>query len=964
MNQGEALNSPNGTSFGTAGFLANVASPLGYSWTFGYENTGDGDLTEVQFPQGGSLSWAYAPFEYLGERELWQVSNLYLATSAQQSSPYAYSLTWPDASNAVALHTGVALDDATAGTEKYWSFNTGGLVSELQYRTAPGVTSPLPRDETYAWSQDPSGNNFLSSDTTTLDKGQTYQQSTQTQQTQDGYGNVLITTVSDYGNLTTRSYANTYQYQNSTNGSTYASLHIYDRLATTNLTSVTPSLPLVSNVYDAGTLQSTAPTLPFEWDSANYSTSFIYRGNLSQSNTPGRTINTTYDITGTVVTQNDNNGHSVSVATSTATNYTLPDVLSPNGSAILQTLASYNPSFAPASVAGPSQTLYDPTNAPSGTAAYTSYDTYGRVAYTQAPSQSWSSATGAQTNYTYTYASTGWTITATTANTGGNSHWTTTTLDGLGRTARVQSGYGSGAGATTVSTVDTLYAPCACSPLGKMYQQSQPYGPTDTEVYTTYTYDALGRTINVLLPDGASHTTYAYQGNFTTITDPAGNWKQYTSDAFGNLATVLEPDPTVNPVVGPPSPPPAYPVTSGPSGMLLTSYAYDPLNHLTQVAMPRSTAYGMKTQTRTFGYASTSYTTLTLPALWLTSATNPESGTVSYTYNADGTLASKKDANGNTETYQYDAYQRLTSIPDRQQTFTYDTCPTPTNSVVVGCVSAAGKLMQATFGNMIGAQDLSFEYNYSYTPAGKVSSKTLEVQSAAHISMGGIYAYGALTASYTYDNQGALTSIIYPTEETWAVSPTQALSYALDAMERPTALTATWSDGRQPTLWASGATYNAANQPLYGATANRTYNSLQQMTSIAAPGMSMTYNYSPTKNNGQITSSKDNVSGETVSYQYDALKRLLSASGTGWSESYTYDGYGNLTQMSPTGSAPMLSLTVAVDANNVPTNQINALGVIYDSNGNQTKGFGGLLLTYDAANRISAVGGTQSAAYA
>ena len=61
--------------------------------------------------------------------------------------------------------------------------------------------------------------------------------------------------------------------------------------------------------------------------------------------------------------------------------------------------------------------------------------------------------------------------------------------------------------------------------------------------------------------------------------------------------------------------------------------------------------------------------------LWLTSATNPENGAVSYTYNADGTLASKTDANGNTETYTYDAYQRLTGIPDRQQTFTYDTCP-------------------------------------------------------------------------------------------------------------------------------------------------------------------------------------------------------------------------------------------------------------------------------------------------
>jgi YD repeat-containing protein len=99
---------------------------------------------------------------------------------------------------------------------------------------------------------------------------------------------------------------------------------------------------------------------------------------------------------------------------------------------------------------------------------------------------------------------------------------------------------------------------------------------------------------------------------------------------------------------------------------------------------------------------------------------------VSYTYNADGTLASKKDANNNTETYTYDAYQRLTAIPDRQQTFTYDTCPTN----ATGCVSMPGQLMQATFGTNVGPNELSFEYNYAYTPAGKASqANTKLVQS-------------------------------------------------------------------------------------------------------------------------------------------------------------------------------------------------------------------------------------------
>jgi len=37
---------------------------------------------------------------------------------------------------------------------------------------------------------------------------------------------------------------------------------------------------------------------------------------------------------------------------------------------------------------------------------------------------------------------------------------------------------------------------------------------------------------------------------------------------------------------------------------------------------------------------------------------------------------------------------------------------------------------------------------------------------------------------------------------------------------------------------------------------------------------------------------------------------------------------------------------------------------MYDNNGNQTTGFVGLTMTYDAANRMIAVGGSQSAAYA
>ena len=414
----------------------------------------------------------------------------------------------------------------------------------------------------------------------------------------------------------------------------------------------------------------------------------------------------------------------------------------------------------------------------------------------------------------------------------------------------------------------------------------------------------------------AGYTYFPYGVEYSATANNTEKYGTYTRDTLTGLdyamnryyasqwGRFLSPDPTHTPVVGPPTPS-TYPVTSAPTGTLLTTYTYDQFNHLTQVSMPRTTGYGLVTQTRTFVYASTTYSTLTLPAVWLTSATNPESGTTSYTYNADGTLASKKDANGNTETYTYDAYQRLTGIPDRNQYFTYDTCP----SGVTICANAPGQLMEAIFASGVGTNELSFTYGYAYTPAGKVASKSLMVQSANHLG-GSVQASGTLTASYGYDGQGALVSQQYPISQTWASGTSNTFTYTLDALERPTQMT----DSTQKT-WASGATYNAANQPLYDGTATRTYNNLLQMTSIVASGLNMTYNYSATKNNGQITSSVDGISGETITYAYDALKRLSGASSSAsWSAGYTFDGYGNLLGIAGSGGPPSISLTAAVNA--------------------------------------------------
>jgi len=82
------------------------------------------------------------------------------------------------------------------------------------------------------------------------------------------------------------------------------------------------------------------------------------------------------------------------------------------------------------------------------------------------------------------------------------------------------------------------YAPCGCSPLGKLSQQSQPYAPVGSDAWTVYHYDASGRTTSVVLPDNST-TTYQYQGNVATVTDPASKYKVFTMDCGHRTSSEL-----------------------------------------------------------------------------------------------------------------------------------------------------------------------------------------------------------------------------------------------------------------------------------------------------------------------------------------------------------------------------------------------------------------------------------------
>ena len=179
-------------------------------------------------------------------------------------------------------------------------------------------------------------------------------------------------------------------------------------------------------------------------------------------------------------------------------------------------------------------------------------------------------------------------------------------------------------------------------------------------------------------------------------------------------------------------------------------------------------------------------------------------------------------------------------------------------------------------------------------------------------------------------------------------------------------------------IMAQNAQYNAAGQmthlEYYNSNTssgfmieNRAYNFRNQLTNITAgsqyggpAGVNLTYNFSATQNNGKITSMQDAGSGETVTYVYDELQRLVQAdsgtTGAQWGMTWMYDGFGNRTNQSVMpGKAGVPSMLSVNPANN----RITTNGFAYDANGNMTAMPNVSGMTYDVDNRLRTANGEQ-----
>jgi len=542
----------------------------------------------------------------------------------------------------------------------------------------------------FTWAQDNAGhadpgNPYITSKTVVKDPSQSYQQSALSTQTEDPYGNVLTAAQYDYNNTSTprRTYTNTYL-----SSSAYTARFIFNRLLTSTLNVGGVNKTLATNFYDnassTGSVSNpcynpgVAPTVSGAsvLMDANIPKLYAYRGLATGSITPAGHTCSWYFDTGNVQTAWDSSGNTVTQTTTSSTDYSAPQSI---------TTQSYSETIGYNSWLGITQ-----TTGANGEQLAMTYDSYGRPTTGTSPY-------GAVTAYAYSGSGVPVWQTKT-----GPDGFTKTTLDGLGRSVLVERGTASN---NLLSATQTVYAPCACSPLAKIQKVSQPYQDGGSpSAWTVYTYDGLGRTLTTTQPDGASATTYSYQGNQTTVTDPAGKSKTFTTDVLGNLITVVEPDPA-----------------NQPGGTLTTTYTYDWMNHVAGVSMTR----GSTTQTRTFAYSD---------AGLLTSATNPENGTVNYTYNADNTLAYKVDAKSQKTAYTYDSEKRVTMVQRYASSGYEDTCQRVTYTYDTNPVN--GSFSQYSYGRLTtsqynlcvsGASPATFAEMYSYHPAGAVTAKQLQV---------------------------------------------------------------------------------------------------------------------------------------------------------------------------------------------------------------------------------------------
>ena len=378
----------------------------------------------------------------------------------------------------------------------------------------------------------------------------------------------------------------------------------------------------------------------------------------------------------------------------------------------------------------------------------------------------------------------------------------------------------------------------------------------------------------------------------------------------------------------------------------------------------------------------------------LVTAANPESGLISYFYDANGNLLQKvsptpnrTDSSQHTVSYCYDPLNRVNG-----KAYSWQNCQNgqlPPGTAVVSYSYDSGT---NGIGRLAGLTDQAGSATYSYDAMGRVSSESRTINSITK------------NLSYIYNLDSSINTVTYPSGA--------IITYAPDSAGRAVSAI----DTANNINYVTGATYGPNNaltgfisgqrNGFNGITNTTVYDVRLQpcrMTASSAGAvptncdssfgnlLDLRYKYDlwigDNGNVTQIVNYRDQTRNQT--FTYDSLNRLTSAQNAGtdctvtvlggktkfWGNSYSYDAWGNLLGKSPTHcSAENLSVTASVK------NQLQG-GYTHDSAGNMTHdatanldygydlenrimGAGGFTYTYDAdGNRVEKANGTTGTLY-
>ncbi len=930
---------------GTITAIQSIRLPNGTSYTFAYDSGTTpghyGELTQVTLPSGGQIQYNWATFVYFS----------FTPESRSDRNRWVVGRTTPDGAWAYTpVRIGSACGDLCQiqvtvgkpdGNQAVYSFSKG-FPTKVDYYSGSAGSGTLQKEITVAY--DSTCDVRPMRYTTLLTRPGTSSLVSKVEYT---YGDVNCWNRNiqwikewDYGSGVPGSLLRQ-TYISYLSLAQYTSINIIDRpLSRIVYDGAGNIVRQTQYAYDETQPVTTNGTAPGH-DYTNYSSSFITRGNLTSEkrwrNTDGAWLTTThtYDDLGNLRSTTDPSGHTTmfSYADSWGNASCLPT--GGNAAAYRTSVTNALGQITRAAYNSCTGTVASTTDANNQTTTF-SYDLMNRLTQTNFPD-------GGQLSTSYNDIPPV-SLTTTTKLNPTTNLVSVSILDGLGRLKQTQ---------LTSDPQGTVFTDRTYDSLGRIATVSNPYRATTEPTYgLTTQYDALSRVTKMIPPDGsttANNVTTTYTGNCATLTDQAGKIRKSCTDALGRLTQVFEPD-------------------SAGNFIYETDYQYDLLDNLTRVDQKGNDLNSANWRTRTFTYNSLSQ---------LLTATNPESGTISYAYDADGNLITKTAPAPNqtgsatvTTTFAYDALHRLKSktYSDGTPTATYNYDETAPWGWPLA--NPIGRKTTESVSNASGTLAASL---FNYDPMGRVT----HIGECTPLNCAGT----SFGVDYTYDLMGN------PLTATNGVGVT--ISYAYNATARPTTVTSSFVDAQHPATLATvdpsveyyphgsirkmtlgnnlteTAAYNNRLQPCrinvnWG---NVALGSCSDPIPSSTNIEDFSVGYSSTANNGNLASwTGTGWLNFSRTYSYDALNRLATMADTASSQpcnglSWSYDIWGNRTDQNVTAGL-CFQFHAIVNAQNRlvgPPYQYDAAGnLIFD---------GSHSYTYDAENRIVQVDGGATATY-